>query len=591
MSSYQRFDNNNDSIEEPDDKEEIKENDTQDINFSHQSTETSTGSLARVDYDHIEVSLEDPSAIASATDEDSKEILERANDFFLEYNDNYTMNWKEAIELDQDLEVDPSKPPQPGWNPEYIKWRLRRVVESLWFRSFTFLLIFVDVILVIIDLVDQGIESKHETFTEIQKVDLIFTCWFVIELILRIIALTPQIFFVKWYNIIDFMVVLITFIIAIAAATTDGEWAEKLAILTLFRFVRLVRLIRICTERKQLETATRQLISQNKRRYQQDGYDLDLTYVTKRVIATSFPSSGILALYRNPIERVAKFLNEKHPRKYRMYNLCSERTYDTHHFIGCTVERIMIDDHNVPSLEDMIRFAKSVKEWLKADPENVIVVHCKGGKGRTGTMICVWLVEAGVFSSATESLDYFGNRRTDTNVSKKFQGVETPSQSRYVGYYEMMMNNGGQLPSPRPITITKIIISGMMSVGKGNGDDFWFNVDRGRKNQVFSAHIGYRRNCKVDYNSEKDILTIQLLNCPQLDGDIRVLFQTDNKVVPKSYENAPFYFWFNTAFVGNRLFLTREELDNPHKPKTWHCFRENFTIELMFQDFGNEQSC
>ena len=40
-------------------------------------------------------------------------------------------------------------------------------------------------------------------------------------------------------------------------------------------------------------------------------------------------------------------------------------------------------------------------------------------------MICVWLVEAGVFSTATQSLDYFGNRRTDTNVSKKFQGVST----------------------------------------------------------------------------------------------------------------------------------------------------------------------
>ena len=82
--------------------------------------------------------------------------------------------------------------------------------------------------------------------------------------------------------------------------------------------------------------------------------------------------------YRNPIERVAKFLNDKHPRKYRIYNLCSERTYDTHHFIGCTVERFMIDDHNVPTLEDMLRFAKSVKEWLQSDPENVIVVHCKG---------------------------------------------------------------------------------------------------------------------------------------------------------------------------------------------------------------------
>ena len=60
--------------------------------------------------------------------------------------------------------------------------------------------------------------------------------------------------------------------------------------------------------------------------------------------------------FRNPIERVAKFLNEKHPRKYRMYNLCSERTYDTHHFIGCTVERIMIDDHNVPRYFLMVLF-------------------------------------------------------------------------------------------------------------------------------------------------------------------------------------------------------------------------------------------
>ena len=44
-----------------------------------------------------------------------------------------------------------------------------------------------------------------------------------------------------------------------------------------------------------------------------------------------------------------------------------------------------------------------------------------GGKGRTGTMICVWLIETGVFSSAEESLTYFGHRRTDTNVTNKFQ--------------------------------------------------------------------------------------------------------------------------------------------------------------------------
>ena len=60
---------------------------------------------------------------------------------------------------------------------------------------------------------------------------------------------------------------------------------------------------------------------------------------------------------------------------------------------------------------------------LLQDPENVIVVHCKGGKGRTGTMICVWLIEIGIFTSAEDSLDFFGHRRTDTNVSSKFQVV------------------------------------------------------------------------------------------------------------------------------------------------------------------------
>ena len=66
-----------------------------------------------------------------------------------------------------------------------------------------------------------------------------------------------------------------------------------------------------------------------------------------------------------------------------------------------------------------LRHADVLNGW----PLIINIILLIGGKGRTGTMICVWLVEAGVFSTATQSLDYFGNRRTDTNVSKKFQGV------------------------------------------------------------------------------------------------------------------------------------------------------------------------
>lgn len=100
-------------------------------------------------------------------------------------------------------------------------------------------------------------------------------------------------------------------------------------LLVIGRLIRIVVFIRLCTERKNIERGARQIVSQNKRRYQKDGFDLDLTYVTgnfsmlgvdirssgiiyvkfisERVIAMSFPSSGKMSLYRNPI-KVQKFL-------------------------------------------------------------------------------------------------------------------------------------------------------------------------------------------------------------------------------------------------------------------------------------------
>ena len=440
----------------------------------------------------------------------------------------------------------------------------------------TLLLILVDIIVIIIDLALVNRQPGLEV------VDLIISIYFVIEVLVRIGVLTPKFFFIHFYNVIDFVVVFVTFIISVVAIT-GIDWAAGLALFSALRFIRIIRLVRVYTEKQHLETAARQLISQNKRRYQQDGFDLDLTYVTNRVIATSFPSSGLWAAYRNPIGKVASFLDTKHKDRYKLFNLCSEKTYETSYFHD-RVERVMIDDHNVPSLEQMQEFVTNVKEWLGAHPDNVIVVHCKGGKGRTGTMICVWLIESGVFDSASMSLDYFGHRRTDTNVSKKFQGVETPSQSRFVGYYEWMKNkNGGQLPEKVSLRICEVIITGFMYLGAGNGSDFWMKVDQGRGNTVFVAVFGTNNNCTSDYDSTSDTLRIRISNCPDLKGETKVLFQTSSNVVPKHYENCPFYFWFHTGFVEkNELVLGREELDNPHKSKTWKFYRESFSVKLVF---------
>uniref|UniRef100_A0A8C3U4X1 Phosphatidylinositol-3,4,5-trisphosphate 3-phosphatase n=1 Tax=Catharus ustulatus TaxID=91951 RepID=A0A8C3U4X1_CATUS len=280
--------------------------------------------------------------------------------------------------------------------------------------------------------------------------------------------------------------------------------------LRMLRIFILVRVFRLAAQKKQLEMVTRRMVSENKRRYMKDGFDLDLTYITDRIIAMSFPSSGKQSFYRNPIKEVARFLDTKHPDHYKVYNLCSEKGYDPKYF-HYRVERIFIDDHNVPALQDMLKFTASVREWMSQDEKNIVAIHCKGGKGRTGTMVCTWLIDSDQFESAKESLDYFGERRTDRSTSTKFQGVETPSQSRYVGYYEILKNKYNlKLPPERQLKIKNLKIHSMHG-----------------KNSCIWAFL-----CLVMVSYYRQLITVCL-------------------ALPKGYDDCAFFFWFNTSFIEN----------------------------------------
>lgn len=47
---------------------------------------------------------------------------------------------------------------------------------------------------------------------------------------------------------------------------------------------------------------------------------------------------------------------------------------------------------------------------------------------------------------------------------------------------------------------------------------------------------------------------------------------------------------FALMFLCHRLYLSREELDNPHKSKTWDIYKEDFGVTVIFTDPWGEHS-
>jgi protein-tyrosine phosphatase len=177
----------------------------------------------------------------------------------------------------------------------------------------------------------------------------------------------------------------------------------------------------------------RHLVSGSNRRFTQGTeFDLDLTYITPRMIAMGFPSVGIEANYRNPADKVAGLLEQRHPGHFKIYNL-SEREHTTDLF-GTTSVSYPFPDHHAPSHYLLLEVLRSMHKWLAEDPENIVVCHCLAGHGRTGVVLCCLLLYEGLVSSADEALSEFARIRSTTG-----KGIAHPSQKRYVQYAEMQL--------------------------------------------------------------------------------------------------------------------------------------------------------
>ncbi|GAA6056952.1 hypothetical protein JCM3770_001982 [Rhodotorula araucariae] len=146
----------------------------------------------------------------------------------------------------------------------------------------------------------------------------------------------------------------------------------------------------------------RRLVSGRKARLEADGFSLDLVQLTDRIIIMGFPAEGTAQLYRNKRSDVLRFLSP-HEGHYRLFNLCprSENSYDAAEFAG-EVRRFPWPDHHPPPLSMVPLMVAEARAWYEADEQNVVVVHCKAGKGRSGTFAISLLLALPGLPSAPE---------------------------------------------------------------------------------------------------------------------------------------------------------------------------------------------
>ena len=323
---------------------------------------------------------------------------------------------------------------------------------------------------------------------------------------------------------------------------------------------------------KNSSNIVKSLVSKKKNRFCYDGFDLDLTYITTRIIAMGMPSSNLEGLYRNPMEEVQKFLNARHNEHYKVYNLCEERGYPKNSFYKQEV--YPFKDHEAPPLNLMKSFCEDAKSFLDEDEKNIVAIHCKAGKGRTGTMICCLLLYMKIFETANECLQYYGMMRAENG-----KGVTIPSQIRYVNYFEKILKSNMQ----HPIIFIKKCIKKirMFTLPKFHGNytpffkiennDNIYNSEK-KKTEFKKEDL----NAVVDFDIEKGFI---------VSGDVRVIFYR-NKLITKQKENI-FKFWFNTNFIPNDSNIyqfKKNEIDKACKDEECKYYSEAFLIEIHFID-------
>ncbi|XP_069317627.1 tensin-3 isoform X1 [Eulemur rufifrons] len=297
----------------------------------------------------------------------------------------------------------------------------------------------------------------------------------------------------------------------------------------------------------------------------EEGHELDLTYITERIIAVSFPAGCSEESYLRNLQEVTRMLKSKHGDNYLVLNL-SEKRYDLTK-LNPKIMDVGWPELHAPPLDKMCTICKAQESWLNSDPQHVVVIHCRGGKGRIGVVISSYMHFTNVSASADQALDRFAMKKFyDDKVSALMQ----PSQKRYVQFLSGLLSGSVKM-NASPLFLHLVILHGTPNFDTGGACRPFLKLYQAMQ-PVYTSGI---------YNVGPESpgrICIAIEPAQLLKGDVMV------KCYHKKYRSATrdviFRLQFHTGAVqGHGLVFGKEDLDNASKDDR---FPDYGKVELVF---------
>jgi protein-tyrosine phosphatase len=327
----------------------------------------------------------------------------------------------------------------------------------------------------------------------------------------------------------------------------------------------------------------RELVSMKKTRYTEQDFNLDLTYITPRIIAMAFPAEGLESMIRNKISDVARLLNIKHENHYLIIN-ASNRSYDFEKF-NHSVYSIPWPNHYPCPLDTFASSIADVALYLVQNEKNVIVVHCLAGKGRTGSLIDAILFTSGLYSSIEEANDFY--------LKQRAVNVTYSSQLRYLKYFETMYSEGVKNMNFKGKVIKSIVIESKM---KGFFLDKFFKLevfDFAKDDELLAEMIIDGNSCqtfnqiKEDDGKNSDNMYPKIFFCKSKPkawanneaADILMILKIPGLVKSTKL----FRINFNMHMTGNYLTLEVKDLDKANN------LPDDFKLRVQLMDIDDSE--